>query len=184
MHENLILLPEKSAKIISNTIQQRSKPEKAQDTVEIDEKDIKIADKLAQDGRAPIAEIAKEIGISNETVKKRYEKLCKKGVIKVTIQTDLTEIGYRAMAVFYVSTNLQENSFSIIDQISQIPDVISIMKNSGDYDLQVYAMIRDIDELIDIQENMCKIRGITKIDLEMTRCPNIWPTPGQYMSTF
>ena len=65
-----------------------------------------------------------------------------------------------------------------------IPDVISIMKTLGDYDLQVYVIVRDIDQLIGVHEEIGNIQGIAKIDIETTRMPPKWPSPRQYLSTF
>jgi hypothetical protein len=60
------------------------------------------------------------------------------------------------------------------------------MKTSGDYDLQIYAMLQNLDQLLSIQESMGKIPGIIKIDTELYRFSEKWkkwPTPRQYMST-
>ncbi|MCW4018853.1 MAG: Lrp/AsnC family transcriptional regulator [Candidatus Bathyarchaeota archaeon] len=182
MHGNLKLLANDASET-PNTEELRIGEKNNHIDTEIDEKDIKLAEKLAQNGRAPMQRIAKEIGISSESTKKRYEKLKRKGLLKVTIQTDLTKLGYHAMAVLYLSTT-HENSLSIINEISRIPDVFSIMKTSGDYDLQIYVMVRDIEELLRIQEKFWKIQGVTEIDMEMSRCSKKWPTPHQHMSTF
>jgi DNA-binding Lrp family transcriptional regulator len=182
MNSNLDLLPEESTtpKIEQETFAIKKKT----NHIEIDEIDLKITEQLAENGRAPIGKIAKAAGISSDLAKKRYKKLKQNGILKVTIQTDPTKMGYHAIALFYVSTAQHENSLCIIDTISQIPDVISIMKTSGDYDLQIYAMIKDIDELLIIQEQIGKIQGITKMDMELSKCSRKWPTPRQHMSTF
>jgi DNA-binding Lrp family transcriptional regulator len=152
----------------------------------IDEIDQKIADKLAENGRMPMKDIAKELKISAVTAKRRYEKLKKNGILKVTIQTNLCKMGYKAMCVFFATTSNQ-NSQLIVDEIIRIPNIISIMKTSGDYDLQIYAMIQNISQLLHIQEQIGKIQGIKKIELEILRInENLkkWPSPLQYISTF
>ena len=160
-----------------------SASEVAQKKVSVDEKDRKIADMLAENGRVAMETIAKETGISLDTAKRRYEKLKKNGVLKVTIQFDPTKIGYHAMGVFFVTTS-DVNSASIIDAICEVPDVISIMKTIGDYDLQIYAFIRDLEELLAIQEKLGRIKGLSKIDSEILQISNKWPSPRQYISTF
>jgi len=184
LHKNLALLPLDSIKQQEETATKEQPTSASKNNVDIEEVDLKIVEKLAENGRAPLNKIAQEIGTTIHTVKRHYAKLIKNDVLKVTIQIDLTKIGYRAMAIFFITAASSENSFSIIEKIISIPDVISIMKTSGDYDLQVYAMIMDIDHLLDIQEAISKIRGITKIDLEIARAINKWPTPRQYISTF
>ena len=88
------------------------------------------------------------------------------------------------MAVFYISIAPQEDSAIIIDDINSIPDVISIMKTSGDYDLQIFAMIRNIGKLLEIQDRIAEIHGVSNMDVEISRCLDKWPTPRQHMSTF
>ncbi len=187
MHSNLAIAPQNNMKPMQ--VDGQTKTHKTSSSgvqkknIKIDEIDFKIAEKLAENGRVPLEKMAQEIGITNSAVKRRYEKLKKNGVLKVTIQVDLAKIGYQAMAIFFVTVTMREDSFTIIEKISRIPDVISIMKTSGDYDFQIYAMIRDIDHLLTIQSEIAKIHGITKLELEIARTLNKWPTPRQYIST-
>ena len=127
-----------------------------------------------------------KIGLSPHTAKKRYEKLKNDGTLKVTIQVNPNKIGYRALCIFFTVTS-DEKSNIIIEKISNIPDIISIMKTTGDYDLQIYAMVQDLDRLLSIQEEIGKIQGIKKVDVELRRFGEDWkkwPTPRQYISTF
>ncbi len=187
MHENLTITPEKGSntdphlsthgkKLISRAI--------LKEKMNIDEIDTRIVEALSDNGLAPLSQIAQEAKVSTGTIKKRYEKLKNSGLLKVTIQIDPTKLGYRGMAIFYVTFTLHEDSSSTIDKIRQIPDVISIMKTSGDYDLQVYAMIKDLDQLLTIQDGFAKMPGMARIDMELTPVLDKWPTPRQYISTF
>jgi len=184
MHENLEIVPCELAKN-SDIIGQVKKKRIETFSVEtvIDEIDQKIADELANDGRASLAVIARKAGISTNSARRRYDKLKKNGILKVTIQIDPIKIGYQALVVFFAVTSNEDLS-SIIEKISEIPDIISIMKTSGDYDLQVYSMVKSIEQLLSIQEELEKIKGITKMDMEVRKMPNKWPTPRQYISTF
>jgi DNA-binding Lrp family transcriptional regulator len=132
--------------------------------------------------------LGREIGISPDTAKRRYEKLKNNGVLKVTIQINPVKIGYQAMCVFFTVTS-HENSFVLIEKISKIPDVISIMKTTGDYDLQIWAMAKDLGQLLFIQGEIGKIPGISRIDMEVLGLEENsnwlkWPSPRQYISTF
>jgi Lrp/AsnC family transcriptional regulator for asnA, asnC and gidA len=151
----------------------------------IDETDLKIADLLSVNGRMPIKEIGKRAGVSLETAKRKYEKLKENGALKVTIQINPVKVGYRALCVFFVVTS-SEKSPSTIQKISSIPDVISIMKTSGDYDLMVYAMVQNIDQLLGIQEQIGQVSGVKACDMEMIKLDEAipWPSPKQYISTF
>lgn len=166
---------------VSNTEIRKNSPH-----VVIDEIDQKIADKLAEDGRISMETLGREVGISANLARKKYEKMKDNGILKITIQINLKKIGYNVMCIFFTIIS-GENSLSIIQQISKIPDIISIMKTTGDYDLQIYSMVQNIDQLLLIQEQISKIQGIWKIDLELLRLNEQltkWPSPRQYISTF
>jgi DNA-binding Lrp family transcriptional regulator len=151
----------------------------------LDQIDQKIADKLSENGRMSMETLGREIGISSETVKRRYEKLKKNGALKVTIQVNPNKIGYQAMCVFFTVTS-HENSLAIIEKIVDIPNIISIMKTTGDYDLQIWAMVKDLSQFFSVQEQLGKIQGITKMDIELSSLEKWekWPSPRQYISTF
>lgn len=152
----------------------------------IDNIDQRITDILAENGRISMESLAQEAGISPYIAKRRYRKLKNNGVLKVTIQVNPHKIGYRALCMFFAVTSHEETGV-IIEKISKIPDIISIMKTTGDYDLQIFAMVQDLDRLLSIQEEIGKIQGITKIDIELLRFSEEmqnWPTPKQYISTF
>jgi Lrp/AsnC family transcriptional regulator, leucine-responsive regulatory protein len=180
-NQNLSILPHKEEPLAEPKQDQKSSyaPKKCS----VDEIDEKIADKLSKNGHATMEEIAKESGISTDTAKRRYDKLKKNGVLKVTIQFDPTTIGYKALGIFFAVTS-NVDAASLIDKIGKIPDVISIMKTSGTYDLQIYAMIREMDHLLSIQDELGKIQGITSMDAEILRITKTWPSPRQYISTF
>jgi len=184
MNHNLAIIPD-NRKNVGETINYQTKTRKKSKpkTMIIDPIDRKIADKLSGNGRVSMEALGREIGISSDTAKRRYEKLKKSGVLKVTIQVSPIKIGYRALCLFFTITS-HENSLSIIEKISRVPDIISIMKTTGDYDLQIWAMVQDVEQLLSIEEELGKIQGILRMDMEVVRVLEKWPTPRQYISTF
>jgi DNA-binding Lrp family transcriptional regulator len=154
------------------------------DAIKTDELDTRIIEKLILDGRASFAEIAKRIGTSTDTVVKRYHKLRKKGAIKVSIQIDPNKIGYKSILDFNIAfTAAQDVSGSVVDSLARIPDVIIITKTSGDYDLQLTAMIRDVTQSFAIQDQIIRTCRVTKMETSARKIPTQWPTYKQYMST-
>jgi DNA-binding Lrp family transcriptional regulator len=129
--------------------------------------------------------IAQEMKLSTDTVLKRYYKLKKNRSIKVSIQINPNKIGYKSILDFNVAFTTPGNfSDAIIESLARIQDVIIITKTSGDFDLQVTAMIRDIPQSFAIQDQISRICGITKIETSARKIPDKWPTPQQYISTF
>ena len=187
MNYNLAIIPDNSTiKEASKQEIQTKERETLPKTLTIDEIDQKIADKLAINGRISMDNLSKEIGVSPDIAKRRYKKLKDNGVLKVTIQINPINLGYQAICVFFTTTS-HEKPDLIIEKVSEIPNVISIMKTAGDYDLQIYALVQDIGQLLYIQEQIGKTPGISKIDPEISRIREElkkWPSPRQYISTF
>jgi DNA-binding Lrp family transcriptional regulator len=151
----------------------------------IDELDKQIVAKLTLNGRASFTKIAKEIGLSTDTVVKRYRKLREKGSIKVSIQINPNKIGYASILDFNIAFTAPGGlSDTVVDSLTKIPDIIIITKTSGDYDLQLSAMIRDVPQSFALQDQIARICGITKIEASARKIPDRWPTPQQYISTF
>jgi DNA-binding Lrp family transcriptional regulator len=151
----------------------------------IDDLDRRIVEKLTLNGRTSFTKIAKELGVSTDTIVKRYHKLKDNGVIKVSIQIDPQKIGYNSILDFNISFTTSEGmTNTVVDKLTKMPDIIIITKTSGDYDLHIAAMIRDLSQFFEMQDKITRICGITKIEASARKIPEKWPTPLQYISTF
>ena len=152
--------------------------------ITVDETDQKIAEVLNHNGRASFSKIARQVELSTHTVIKRYEKLKENGALKVSIQINPNKLGYSALLDLNVTfTTMRSLSINIVDLLSRIPDVILITRTSGDFDLQVTAMVRDLKQVFNIQEEIARISGVTQIEASLRKAPARWPTPQQYIST-
>ena len=186
MNYNLAIIEENRVVATERNNSPRKPTQTKNGNGQIDKIDQKIADTLAENGRISMVELAKTSNMSPSIAKRRYSKLVEKGALKVTIQVDPHKIGYQALCIFFTTISFDKLP-SIIQEISKIPDIISIMKTTGDYDLQIYAMIPDLNQMLFIKEELSKIDGIIRMDFEINRLSekmDKWPSPRQYISTF
>jgi Lrp/AsnC family transcriptional regulator for asnA, asnC and gidA len=152
--------------------------------VKIDSVDLQIIDKLTKNGRMPFSKIAKELGVSTNTIVRRYEKLTKNNIIKVSIQFNPLELGYQAILDLNLALTNQSETNEIADKLSRIPGISYVVKLGGNYDLLVVALVKDCTGIIAINDEVVKIPNIKKIDAAMRQIPPFWPTEHQYISTF
>jgi Lrp/AsnC family transcriptional regulator for asnA, asnC and gidA len=150
---------------------------------EIDKVDKDIIDKLSLNGRMPFAEIANPLGVSKETIARRFEKLKQNGDIKVVAQIDPRKIGYYAFAAFLFSFS-REALDNNIEKISKTPDVNRITKCAGYQDLRFTLMIRDINHFMEVQKEMVVLPNITRISVSIRKMLNPWPLQREFISTF
>jgi Lrp/AsnC family transcriptional regulator, regulator for asnA, asnC and gidA len=151
--------------------------------VSVDELDLSIIEKLSTDGRAPFSQIADELGTSIDTVAKRYRRLKQDHVVKVSLQINPNLIDYSLILDFNIALKSPSNA-QTIEALCRIPDIVIITKTSGDYDLQVTAIVRDIQHMLSIQDEIIKVPGINKMETSARKIPPQWPTAKQYISTF
>ena len=157
---------------------------KISNSIKIDEIDRKIVQKLTLNGRTSFSTIAKEIDLSTDTVVKRYNKLRDYGAIKVSTQINPNIIGYSSMLDFSIAFTASCITGSVVDLLAKIPDVVILTKTSGDFDLHVAAMVRDMAHSFDLQDQIAKVCGMTKIEASARKIPDSWPTPQEHISTF
>ncbi|PVX25841.1 MAG: hypothetical protein CW716_07215 [Candidatus Bathyarchaeum sp.] len=135
----------------------------------MDEIDTVIIKRMTEDARVSFRKIAKELGVSPDTVISRYKALHEKGVIRgSTIVLDPKKIGYKGMAAFMVDTtptiigveSNQQTASSIVEKVIKMPDIILATKTVGDHDMLAIAVIRDVEHLIETGRDIAKIPGV------------------------
>lgn len=161
--------------IVNNTVKAAYK---------VDKTDKQIIDKLALNSRESFRKIAKELKISTDTVTRRYRNLKQNGIIKTSIQLNPEKLGYTAIAYIDLSFIHQPNGPNIVDAIAKIPDVVKIIKTSGNFDLRLFVFIKSLEYLFKIQNRITDITGVAKIKTTLQRIPPIWPVPRENVSTF
>lgn len=153
-------------------------------SVKLDAIDMQIVEKLTWNGRMSFRKIAQEIGASTDTVARRYERLKENNFIKVSIQINTVVLGYQAILDINVALANQSVLGETAERICRIPGISYVVKISGDYDLQVAALVKDCRDIIAINEEIAKIPYIKSIDATLRAAPTAWPGPRQYITTF
>jgi len=156
---------------------------KREDYPQIDEIDRAIHEKLVVDSRMAFSRIASELGISTDTVSKRYERLKLNNHIKSVIRINPKKIGYNAFALFRLSFS-EDSLNSSIDAISVVPDFNFMHKISGKYDCWASLMVKDINQLTSVQEQILEMEHLTNMEVSVSKLFCAWPLPREFTSTF
>ena len=141
----------------------------------MDEIDLAIIDRLTDDARTSFRKIAKELGISPDTVMHRYAALQKEGTIRgSTIVINPKKIGYQAMAVFVIDTSPAHilatqatpvDSSLILEKLIRMPNIIVATKSIGDHDLLAIGVVMDFEHLIKVRNDIARIPGVRDIQV-------------------
>ena len=141
----------------------------------MDETDLFIINRMTEDARMSFRKIAKELGISPDTVINRYKALQENGVLRgSTVVLNPAKIGYKGMAAFMIKssptqlvaaeTTPPERS-SILEKVIKMPDILLATKTVGDHDLLAIGVIKDVEHLIATGDEIAKIPGVKDLNV-------------------
>ena len=130
----------------------------------MDDKDLKIIDRLRDDSRSSYKEIAREVKISDVAVHKRIKNLQKKGVIKkFTVVIDQKKVDKNTTAVLMVKCDVG-SAPEIAQRLAETPDASEVYTTIGEYDIVAKIRTRDMESLKNlVEKNLRMIRGIHEI---------------------
>ncbi len=133
---------------------------------ELDELHIKILRQL-RDGRKKFSQIAAELGVAENTVRHRVQRLMEQGVLHVTglISPSALRGHYVAIIGFKVAPNQAER---VAKELNQLKGVISASCCSGRFNIISHMLFNDSFTVSDFQtEELAKVEGV--LDMEEFR---------------
>jgi Lrp/AsnC family transcriptional regulator for asnA, asnC and gidA len=112
----------------------------------MDELDKKIIDILQLDGRASNARIAREVGVSEGTVRRRLRRLVQDGIVKVLAVPDLDKMGYHTAALVGMQVDPGKVD-EAADLVAALPESHYVAITTGAYDVFAWVALSSSEEL-------------------------------------
>ena len=146
----------------------------------LDELDDKLINLLQTDGRASNIELAKKVGVSEGTVRRRFRNLIKDEVIRVVAIPDPSKLGRGTTAL----VGLQVDP-ALVDpvgtELARIPEVQYVSVTTGAYDIFLWVAVSSPEELSEfLRSRIGAIQGVrrteTFVNLSIKKNP-AGPTP-------
>ena len=100
----------------------------------LDKIDSKIIEILEVDGRTPNAFMAKKIGVSEGTIRRRLEKLISGDYLQVNGVANLSKIGLYSQASIGIKADADKIE-QIVETLSQFQEVKWLTETTGQYDV-------------------------------------------------
>lgn len=139
-----------------DTPKERSAP-----PIELSPTDMKILERLEEDGRESVTKLAEELGISAGLVRRRMALLREKGVIsKYTIVVDHWKIGRRIEAYLLLRIGIKGDLKALRRQIRELECVREVATLAGDEDVLVRLRVSDPAELTDTVLEIRQMEGV------------------------
>lgn len=112
----------------------------------LDETDLRIIRLLQSDGRMTNMDIARALGMSEATVRKRVDRLISEKVIRVVALPDLAAVGYPLAVIVTLRVELGKLE-PVGRAVAALPEVRWVACTSGGYDLILEATFASDEQL-------------------------------------
>jgi DNA-binding Lrp family transcriptional regulator len=131
----------------------------------VDKIDYLILSELERDASLSFVDVAKKVGATPCTIKRRYEKLKKDGVIfGCTVSLDLSKLGYQGKTFILVNLTPNSEKSETIEYLRNIPNMLIVTQMIGPYDLMAIAPITDLKSLQVLLEGAKKAPNIQRVE--------------------
>lgn len=126
----------------------------------LDDLDHQIINLLRTDARRTNTDLAKQLGVSEGTIRNRIRRLINDGYMLVVAMTRLHKLGYVVDTLIQVNTETGKQ-MAVAQALSRLPAVRYVAVTTGAYDIAVGAVFRSNDELLKfLTEEVASIPGV------------------------
>ena len=130
----------------------------------MDELDQDIIDLLQANGRASNARIARKVGVSEGTVRRRLRRLTQENIVKVIAVPNLDKIGYTTAALIGLQTAPGQLD-QVAEAISDMKEVHYLAITTGAFDLFAWVGMRSTEQLgVFLRTKIGSIAGVMRTE--------------------
>ncbi|MFC1961597.1 Lrp/AsnC family transcriptional regulator [Chloroflexota bacterium] len=141
--------------------------------------DDKLIRMLQEDGRQSSNVLAKKLGVSSATVRRRIKKLVQSGLLKIVGLVDPDKAGLPFVAIIAVDV-VHDKLSEAVKAITAYPEVIWIAATTGRYDIIALAHFAESEQFSNfLREELGRIEGVR--DSETFLCLQVAKGRYQYL---
>jgi len=140
----------------------------------MDEIDGFIIDRMTGNARVSFRSLARELGVSPDTVIGRYRRMAERGIITgSTTVFDPKRLGYQGMAAFHIDTEYvspgdgEDMAQEILSKLIKLPNIIVATRTVGDHDLLAIGVIFGVDHLMELSREIGVISGVRDLQVSI-----------------
>lgn len=114
--------------------------------VHMDDLDRRVISLLERNGRASNARIAREVGVSEGTVRRRLKRLVQDRIINVVALPDPRKLGYESEALIGIQAD-PDKIDQVANRLAQLDHTRWVAVTTGTYDIFAWATLPNAEEL-------------------------------------
>ena len=112
----------------------------------MDDLDRKIIELLQVNGRAANARIARDVGVSEGTVRRRLRRLIQDETIRVVAVPDPEKMGYNTVALIGIQAD-PDKIDAVAERLAERTEIQYVSLTTGSYDIFVWVALPSSEEL-------------------------------------
>jgi len=148
-----------------------------------DEIDQQIIRALQRDGRMPNVDIARRIGVTEGTVRKRLERLLEQDLLRVVAVAGPASIGLPVHTLIGLQVDIAAQQI-LLEEILKMPEVVAIYYVTGEFDLLLDTLFPDTISLTRfLTDSVGRLEGVRKSStthiLRVIKSPADWELPSR-----
>ena len=131
--------------------------------IELDDTDNAIIELLRADGRMPYRAMARELGLTENTVRARVRRLEDSDTMRVVAVTDIEAAGYGMLLAIGVQVESRSPE-EVARELAQMTEVFSVNVVVGTHDVEILVVAQDqsaLDELIN--RRLAGVPGVRRL---------------------
>ena len=130
----------------------------------MDDLDRRIIGILEQDGRASNARIARSVGVSEGTVRRRLKRLISDQIVSVTALPDPRRLGYESEALIGVQVD-PDKIDEVAESLAKLEHTRWVAVTTGTYDVFAWATVLNAEALgLFLRERVGTIPGVRRTE--------------------
>ena len=131
--------------------------------IELDDTDQGIIDLLRDDGRMAYRAIARELGITEATVRARVRRLEESDTMRVVAVTDIEAAGFGMLLAIGVQVENRDPE-AVARDLAAIAEVFSVNVVLGTHDIEILVVAPDSAGLNDLlSETLGRVTGVRRL---------------------
>ncbi len=135
----------------------------ASDELVLDELDHRLIALLRRDGRMPFKALAKELGLTEATVRARVRRLEETDTMRVVAVTDFEAAGYSMMLAVGVQVEGRAAG-DVAEDLAAFPEVFSVCQVVGSLDIEVLAVAEDQESVAKLlTDKLSQVPGVRRV---------------------
>ncbi len=133
----------------------------------LDELDRRLLAALREDGRAPVASLARTLGVARATVNSRIDRLVASGIIvgfSVRVRDELEPLAIHAISLIEVEGRTTDD---VIFGLRGLPEVIALHTTNGGWDLVAELRTENLAEFDRVLGRIRSIDGVVNSETSL-----------------